>query len=412
MKRNRLSVFVALIAAAGLSTTVACSDDDVGQQANQNQAQDEDDAGADEDTNDADEDSDDGDDDADGDVEEDTEPEDVDDGPDVESVECAFPSTSNACQGGPFGAASYFTEFEVETDDEEGACCFDMCQDVGGSQAGFIDNQIGEEIIGPVSAIDGLEDVNHNINAAIQSGDLIYLLEAAYWDHPEWDNDLELRMYRGSSTESTMERNLDGAGSFRISSDNFDENDDPIYGFEDVEVRDGRIYAEEGFLSVEFPGLVDGVNVLLGDVRIEGDIVQDPEPDLSAGGGFAIENGKMGGVLLRDRLFLSINRLAQDCPCLDIDYEDPENPDFYEEGIFSYRENQDDWSCQVKSGKASQCQASTDPTHCQVIGNEQICAILGLYSSNYDCSVDGEVGFSLGVHFESVTTTIDGIDLE
>ena len=405
MHNPKIRIAIALIAAAGLAFSTACSDDDVSEGTNQEEL---DDVGHGDDADTGD--------DADADDDEEDvvdEPDaDVDDGPDVEEVDCAFPSDDPECEGGDFGPATFFTEFVIETRDEEDACCFDLCQDVGGSMEGFIDNRIGEQIVGPLSGVDGIEDINHNINASIQSGDLMYLLESAFWNHPEWDNDLELRMYRGSSTVETMERNLAGEGSFNIGADNFDDDGEPLYGFGQARVNDGVLTAEDGFISVEFPGLVDGVQVLLGNVKITGDIVQDPEPDLTAGGKFALENGKLGGVLLRDRLFKSINVLSHDCPCLDVDVEDPDNPDLYQEGLFRYRETADDWRCTAKEGVADQCQGSGDPSYCQVLGHNQLCTLLGMYSSNYDCEVDGEVGFSIGVHFESVTTEILGIDPE
>lgn len=416
---GRTAFALALIASLGLVLGSACSDDEVDEGENQQTTEDvediDDDAGLDtgepdDVEEDLDTESDDVEEDAEDDVEEDVE-DDADAGPegldpvfDVEPVECSFPSDDPNCPQADFGPASFFSEFVIETDDDEDACCIDISGD------GQIDNFIGETVVDAVSGISGFGDINQNIVASIGSGELLYLMEAKHWQHPMWEGDMDLRVYMGGSTNASMSDNLAGEGIFTLSPTNFDEDGEPRFGFEQVEIRDGHLTARDGFIEVMFPGLVEAIAAQLGAVEISAEVVQDPEPDLSAGGHFALTNGTLGGAILRDQFFKSINEEALMCDCLELDDYEGDEPDLWADGLFNYYEAQDRWICDWKSAAASTCQDPEEPVECQTLGYRDLCTMLAAFSGQTDVEVDGEPSFSIGIRFESVTTEIRGID--
>lgn len=336
---------------------------------------------------------------------------DVPDFPDVESVDCYHPSgqTDPDCEGGTFGPGTFFREFVIETEGEEDACCFDLTGD------GMIDNYLGEEVASAAGSVEGFTDINENISNSIWAGELIYLLETENWQHPEWDSEFDLNVMMGSYSDHDMDDNMVGNGSFWVASSNFDTNDEPRFGFEHAHVADGELWAEGGFLEIRMPGLVEGFGAPFGDVRLSGDIAQVPEPDLTSGGSFEIRNGKLGGALLRDRFFRSLNELSYDCECFDTEFEDPDNPDPWTEGVFEYQPEGGPggigrWACHEKEDTGSdECTGPSNPAACRTLADDDLCFLLDSLSTNPDMDVQGQPAYSIGVHFETVTTEIEGI---
>lgn len=423
---------IALFASAALAFGAACSDDDVDGNQNQNQHP-EQDAGHDVEPDDAGNDLDaeepETDVDTDADAEADTGDEDADAGEepfefDVDPVECAFPSDDPGCESGDFGPASFFKDFEIET--EENSCCTDLTGD------GVVNNYIGEEIVAAISENSpGFDDINQNILASIQSGELTYLMEAAHWEHPRWEADMDLHVYMGGTTEDSWEDQEAGEGAFNLSPANFDEQDEPKFGFESVHVRDGNMTARDGFIEVMFPGLVEAIAAQLGGVEINAEVVmEDPEPDLTAGGGFSLVNGELGGAILRDQFFKSMNEESLYCNCLQLDETDPEEADLWKDGLYTYIEGDGEWvdgefvydegdnvspgrwRCDWKAGGGDACEDPSEPVECRTLGNNNLCSTLDLFSNNTDVWIDGEPSFSIGVRFETVPVDILGIDPE
>lgn len=418
MKWMDARIAIALVASLGLAFAPACSDDDPSSTDNDNGA--EEDAGGDVgeqdagDTGELDADDVGGDtgEDADTGGEEDTDVSDPDENQfDVEPVDCAYPADDlDECdeEEGDFGPASFFSHFEIATPPDE-ECCFDV------DGEGGIDNHLGGFLLPLIeqAGIPGMDDINENISTSIQSGELTYLLESYGWDHPAWDNDLEMRVYMG--TDSTGDY-MAGQGEFEVSSTSFDDDGEPKYGFQKVEVRDGALAAEGGRIQIMLPGLVDSISAELEEVQLVGRIEHDPEPDLEAKGHFEIIDGRLGGALIRDTFFKSLNEEALGCDCLDlpdgIDYDDP---NLYEDGIFIYNPPQSEdhpgsWTCDVKStADENVCEDSGDPV-CYTLGDAALCGGLSLISDETDIVIDGEQAYSIGARFQSVPATIVGID--
>lgn len=400
MKLFNIRVVIALIAALGLVVSTACSEDAGGDENSNVEENDDEDAG-DQDADDEDVEDEDADDNDNGD-------EDVDDGRpdefDVDPVECAFPSDDPECEDGEFGPAALFSEFVISTETGSDTCCFDLDDD------GQNDNYIGQAVVGPISSIDGFEDINHNIATAIQAGELAYLLEGSYWEHPAFDHEMTINVYRGASTDDTMDDNLAGDGSFRIAERNFGSDGEPLYGFEKAWIEDGELVAKDGYINITIPGLVEGVSAPLADAQLTGDVVQSPEPDLSAGGSFEVQNGELGGAILRDEFYLSLNKAAFDCDCIDLDVEDESSPDPWSEGLLIYDEPNDRWNCDGKSMSDDECTDPGEPVECQTLGDGSFCNLIAGFSDQTDVEVDGEPAFSIGIEFEAVTTEIVGTD--
>ncbi len=333
----------------------------------------------------------------------------------VEPVECAYPADDPECPQGDWGPASFFSEFEIATDGSN-PCCFDLEGD--SDDPDDFDNFVGEAVIPGVEAagIEGMDDINGNIQDSLEAGNLTYVLEADRWEHPEWEPAFNLQIYRGGDTDSIQDA-LDGDGVFRVDPEQVDENDEAVYGFEHAEVRDGQMEGYNGTIEIGLPDIVDDLGVLMKEVRLSGEVVMNPEPDLTAYGDFALQNGELGGVIMRDDFYKSMNQVAHDCECIDdSDYEDPDNPDPWTEGVFKFQQDDKDdvgdWEC--LSGKVGEDQCDDDPNPaCRTIGYEQFCSTLGLFSTGYDMEdigEDGDVGYSVGIRFRTVSTTIDGVD--
>ncbi len=414
MKWMNARIAIALVASLGLALGPACSDDETSGQDN--------DTGVEEDA---------GDDAGTPDVEDTDVPDDTGDTPDaddpdtgeepdapdpdenyfdVDPVECAYPADDPECaeEDGDFGPGSFFSYFQIAVPPEED-CCFDV------DGEGGIDNHLGGFIIPLIESfgIPGFDDVNENLSTSIQSGELTYLFETYGWTHPLWDQGLRVRVYQGGDSQGDY---MAGEGEFWISELNFDDDGNPRYGFDKVEIRDGAIAAEGGRIRIMFPGLVDAISAELDAVQMVGRIVQNPQPDLEAKGHFAIEEGRLGGALIRDTFFKTLNQEALGCDCLDLSPDiDLENPNLYEDGIFIYNPPQNEnhpgsWSCDVKSTSDENiCAESGDPV-CFTLGDAALCGGLSLISDNTDIVIDGDHAYSIGARFESVPATIMGID--
>ena len=340
----------------------------------------------------------------------------------VDPVECAFPASDPACEAGNFGPGSMFSEIVIETRGEEDACCFDLSGDT------IIDNFIGEDLVAAITGVEGFADINQNIVAAIGSGEMVYIMETIHWLHPEWSN-LDMRVYQGGTTQYSMEQNLAGIGGFNITPTNFDDQGQPRFGFENVEVRDGVMTAKNGTIELTFPGLVEAIAVELGAVQFEANVeLVDPAPDLTAGGGFALTDGRLGGAIMRDRFFRTLNEESLNCDCLELDDFDSDNVNLWTDGLFTFDPGHgefdgDDfiydegdnvapgrWVCEWKASGGEACQDPSEPAECRALGDLSLCSILSGLSNQTDVWIDGEPGFSLGVHFETVPVEITGID--
>lgn len=347
--------------------------------------------------------------------------------PDVDPVECAYQANDDDpdCEEGDFGPASFLSRFEIADDPGE-PCCFDLTGD--SDDESDYDNLIGHMVVPAVEAgLPGFEDVNDSLRTSLETGNLTYLLEATRWEHPQWDEGLNLNVYRGGDADD-MDDALAGNGTFWLAPDAVDDDGNPRFGFSEAQVRDGELEASDGTVEIGIPALVEGLTVRLNNVQLRGDISQSPAPDLTADGDFAINDGEMGGVVVRDDFYLSMNELAQGCPCIfedDPEYDDYDEDDLldldpWEDGIFHFVPDDDDpnhpgnWHCLGKE-VGSACEDDPQP-QCRTLGDEQFCSILGAFSNEWDVPEqwheddDEEVGYSIGIRFQSVATDIEGID--
>ncbi len=392
--RNRFGiVFIGLLCLV----VAACSGEDVSTGENQNQDPngadvgdvgdgDADDVG-DGDTDDA----------GDGDTDDVGEEPDVDDAgddeeelvfEDVDPVDCSFPSDDPDCADGDFGPASLFTRIHLVEDD---SCCADFTGD------GEEDNLLGS-VMGALSGVDGFEDINANIAHAISTGDLMYLLETKNWVHPGWDSNLDLYIHGAGSSDHFMSENLAGEGSAYLENwSMISGTDQRRYGFDEAYVHDGVLHASGGSFQIRFPGLIDSIDARMEKVSLQANVVQNPEPDLAAGGGFFLREGRFAGAIMRDALFETMNEAAIDCECMGDDVV-----------LYFYEPGGDRWGCGLKEEDVQACVGGTQ--ECVALANQSLCDNLALFSGAADVEVDGERAFSVGAYMEGVSIEIRGVE--
>lgn len=306
--------------------------------------------------------------------------------PEVEPVDCAYPDESPECEQGDYGPASFMNVLQVASGR---SCCVDLNGD------GQIDNILGMAL-GLMSIFDN--DINEGIELEIQHGGLIYLLETANWNHPEFDSEIDLYIHEATAIQgNSMAPILAGEGGVYLAPWSIvSGTDHRRYTFERAYVHDSTLYATGGSFQIRFPGLIDAIDARLERMSIEAKVVQDPAPEMGAGGGFYLEDGKIGGAIIRDTLFESLNVAAQDCQCMGENFE-----------LFTYNADHDRWDCGLKGVDGMDCSEAT--VECRALSESSICEGLQLISANPDVDVDGEKAFSVGLTFESVPVQIMGI---
>lgn len=314
---------------------------------------------------------------------------DVDPGPDEDDyppVECAYPSDDETCPDGPFGPGTYFSKFEIVTDKT-------CCADIDGDDS--IDNYLGNDVVGTLGPLLG-GDVNGNIQLAIDNGLLMYLMEAQSWGNTAYDASLDLKVLEGDYSEETPQTNLSGEGSVYVSAESYDEDGAPRFGFGSARVDEGGVLrASGGSLNARFPGMIEAIDLELTDVSIRAQVVEDPQANLQAGGGFALVDGELSGVLMRDRFFESMNEAALECECI-------QNTPL----LFTYvgTGTNDRYQCSLASSDAQNCSSAS--AACRTLADNTLCGGLAGLSGLADIETDEGRAFSIGVRFETVPTEL------
>lgn len=300
--------------------------------------------------------------------------------PDVMEYPCAYPSTDPNCMGTDYGPGSYITRLEILEDE---SCCRDFNGD------GQPDNFVGSVLLSTAKTA-FQEDVNANIKKAIELGAVIYLFEYRNWGNEAYDPMMNMGLVQGMDTDGNIMNNLSGMGEFRVFPSSFDMQGLPKYYFPMGNVYDYKLTATGGSMEIFFPGLIDGVQLLLADVQINASV--KPGATLDAGGQVALGSGTLSGALLRDPLFESMNTIANRCACLGKD-------------IFKYESGNNSWSCQLN---ANACEMDIN-SDCRNIGQRQLCNTLSFISRRADLDMDKDGkrdAYSLGAKFEAVPTKL------
>ncbi|MFU8804100.1 MAG: hypothetical protein ACNA8W_09855 [Bradymonadaceae bacterium] len=313
--------------------------------------------------------------------------------PDVEDYECFYPSQDPECAQGPFGPGSFIEQLVIVNNR---SCCYDYTGD------GQNDNRIGT-LLGQLQALPGMGNVNDNIAYVINQGLLSYVFEFSNFAHPLYDPSLDLKIVLGEDTDEFFADNLAGEGSFNVLPESFKEDGTtPKWEFEQARVQNGRLIASGGSIDLTFPGLLDDVAISLVDVHVRARVADEAgkEPDLTAGGRVWLTTGELAGILLRDKLFESMNNAAHSCECIQ-----DARPVMY-----SYDENQDKYNCELTDQDANRC--SQAGAECANLGDKLICNFFAAYSENVDVDSSGDGtndGYSVGVRFEAVGASLVGM---
>lgn len=306
--------------------------------------------------------------------------------PDVTEQPCFHPTNDPTCPEGEWGGAAMVTEMVLPDDM---TCCFDF------SGNGNIDNRLG----GLLGVAENLGfDVNGGLETALRFGDVIYLFEFSGLSNTDYDSDFDLAFYTGTDTDFDFEPNYAGTGEVWVRPDALETivPVKPKWGFETASINEGQIDATGGFLRLEFPGLLDEVRIDVVQARLTATI--DPDADLTAGGLVPMTDGKLGGVVLRDDFFTSLNDASIACDCL---------------GRAVYTKNASGtYSCNSTFSDEVACES--DPAQgCRFLASSQYCSVLGTLSSSVDIDTDGDGtkdGYSFGATFNAVGASIQGID--
>jgi hypothetical protein len=302
--------------------------------------------------------------------------------PDADVDPCAFPSADPTCPDGPYGPGSFITALQIP---EQPTCCFDYTGD------GVIDNKIGSLL----SIARGLGfDVNAGLTDAIANGQLINLLGYANVQNAEFDADLDVAFYKGADADFDFGLNLLGLGDFLILVESLNADTSPRWTFGSAQIRNSLLDARDGQIDLDFPDLLDQVRIPVIQGRIEATIL--PGADLRAAGRITLDQGKMGGVVLRDEFFQSLNDASQACFCL--------AKDVYE------RQADGSYDCVSTPDDEIICQGAS--AGCQFLARQQYCGLLGTAISNaVDVDTDGDNlpdSYSFGATFTGVGASILG----
>jgi len=306
--------------------------------------------------------------------------------PDVTEQPCFHPASDPNCPPGVWGGAAMITEMVLPDDM---SCCFDF------SGNGTIDNRLGG-LLGV--AVNLGFDVNGGLASALRFGDVIYLLEFSGLSNTEYDPDFDLSFYTGRDTDFDFEPNYAGTGEVWVRQDALETivPPQPKWGFGTASLNEGEIEASDGFLRLEFPGLLDEVRINVVQARLTATI--DPNADLTAGGLVPLTDGKLGGVVLRNDFFASLNEASLACDCLGrAVYSRNANGTFSCNSTFS-----DEVNCEFEPAQG-----------CRFLASSQYCSVLGTLSSSTDIDTNGDGtkdGYSFGATFTAVGTSIVGID--
>lgn len=298
--------------------------------------------------------------------------------PDLMEDPCTFPSTAPNCPMGKYGPGAYSTKFEII---EDTTCCRDFSGD------GRPDNFVGATLI-RTARTSFMTDVNNNIMRAIELGLTVYLFEFVGLGSLTYDQDLTVNILTGVDNDGDLMNNTMGMGAFIVSQQSFDFMGKPRSYFNKAQVFNGKLFASEGRFEITFPGLIDGVELILTDVQLKADLL--PTSTLGAGGGVGLGNGELSGALLRDPLVTSMNRLANSCACIGAD-------------IFSYQASTNSYKCELA---ATTCE--NDP-RCSDVGDKTLCSTLAFLSRSVDIDTDGDGkrdAYSFGAKLEAVPTEL------
>lgn len=306
--------------------------------------------------------------------------------PDFEEQPCFHPATNPQCPAKEFGAASIMTTLVILPDN---SCCFDF----GGNAA--LDNRLGTLL----SAAESLGfDVNTGIANALRFGDVIYALEYSGLSNTTYANNFGLAFYTARDTDFDFAPNYEGLGQIYVSPEALLTQSPPTprWSFQTTSVRNNQLEASEGFLKLDFPGLLDEVRINVTQARLTATI--EPDADLRGGGRVALSNGKLGGVVLRDDFFSSLNDASFNCECI-------------ERRVYTRNAN-GTYSCNSTFDDELSCQTSP-LAGCRFLASQQYCGQIGSLSSLVDIDTDGNGandGYSFGATFTAVGAEIWGID--
>jgi hypothetical protein len=319
--------------------------------------------------------------------------------PEVGHSGCTFPAEADAgCtpeQLGDWGPATFLSDFNIA---DNGDCCRDF---PNGDDNSNPDSAMGA-LVNTLEFALQVNDFNEDIIAPqIESGDIVYLFEYAYWSDAVTDPAVEFNLVFGEDTDSDFAPNFAGNGDFYVDPASLD-NGEPKSTFQTAAVTNAKFKVTGGTAPLVLPVGTDLVETLVEDIQIEAD-VESGTANLDAGGRVALTNGKLSGYITLNSMFASLNTVADNCGCIAA-------PDLYVDS------GNGNWTCQATSADKAACAdtttmcetlstpASEGAINCEVIG--------GLVTDQADIDTDGDTtadALSLGATFTGVGASLKGV---
>ncbi len=295
---------------------------------------------------------------------------------DLETHQCIF----------TWGPASFVNSLYLPYNEGDEPCCFDFTGD------GEIDNGVANIIAMLGGMIGG--DINEEIRFAIESGNLVDLLEfigVADWaDTPSFT----LNSYTGFDAYGDFSDNLDPVfgGSFLLDPRAFDEEGRPLSHFAAASISAGLVEAGPGDFIVELP-LLGGAPVR---AVMQGTLIEARVSAVAERPYVSLADGRLGGYFHEKMLFDAANAYVwMSCSCLGLG-NDP---------LMDYATH----TC-ASDGSPEQCTSE----------EEEVCGQLYYYcpmmmpfiSMVLDVDADGDGAYdsiSVGLTFSGIPALIEGV---
>ena len=302
--------------------------------------------------------------------------------PDLGQDPCAFPTNDANCPQGPYGPASFMTSIIIP---ETATCCFDYNGD------GVIDNKIGQLL---ATARNLGFDVNNGVAQAIEAGELVNIFGFSNFGNAEYDPTLDVVFLKGTDSDFDFAPNLLGLGDFYVLVESLNTQSQPKWTFGSARVRAGVLEAYDGEFDLDFPDLLDQVRIPVVQGRVKATVL--PGAEFTAGGRVTLDEGELGGVVLRDEFFDSLNDASIACSCLSRAVYD--------------RQPNGGYVCNSSASDANACAGMS--SGCQFLASSTYCGLLGTAISNaVDVDTDGDNvpdSYSFGATFTGVGAKVLG----
>jgi hypothetical protein len=203
-----------------------------------------------------------------------------------------------------FGPGSLITSFQIAGrvvgDEIDPECCFDY---TGDDQ---IDNELGATILDFDEGT--FNDLNASLSESIEDGSLILMFEHAGLTDLSAEEDYNLNFFLG-------EYDTDGT-TLLIDPASVDEGTQPMAQVENAKIQSDALGAGPGSIRLDIELLGTPLSLLISQAQIEATV---DLTESSIADGVWLTDGKLGGVIRIRDILDTMNDVASECDCLELD---------------------------------------------------------------------------------------------